>query len=263
MIKRRRKSRTFCFSLRDKLNDRKLDKEDDLYWDDPEVKQEEDTPLVEKFPFSNLIYMHKYMWEKVTGIIIFLFLIYLLNFFNYPLAGNLKETIYGITVQNIQFDNLQVHPVFKELRDFYPFTLTTHEEENSSKEPEPEFIFPVEGAIAGKYGLRKDPFTGVTQMYYGIDLAAAPGAPVAAVASGQVVKIYEKPVCGLTVEIEHAGGISSIYAMLGEITVKENNLVEKGQIIGCAAEEENPLIHFQIRKEGHPVDPQNYFSRLN
>ncbi len=262
MVKKRRRNETPRFSLRDKLNKRKLEEDDDYYFDDLEERQVEDAPLFEKFPFSNLMYMHTYMWEKVMGIIVFLIVIYMLNIINLPLAGNLKEAVHDITVQNFQFDNIQLHPVFNGLKDIYPFASTNKNGENVTEEvlSKPELIFPVEGAIAGKYGLRKDPFTGVTQMYYGIDLTTASRAPVVAAASGQIVKIYEKPALGLTVEIEHPGGISCIYAMLGEITVEEKDLVQQGQIIGYTAEEENPLLHFQIRKEGHPVDPQDYYS---
>jgi len=209
--------------------------------------------------------MHKYMWEKLIGIIIFLILIYLLNFFNLPLAGNLKAAIYDTAVQDFQFEKIQTYPVFNRLKNLYPFGLSGDDGENSNEEVvlKPQLIFPVEGAVAGKYGLRKDPFTGVTQMFYGIDFTTVSRAPVTASASGQVIKIYEQPVYGLTVEIEHVSGISCIYAMLGEVLVEETDSVQQGKIIGYTAEEENPLLHFQIRKEGHPVDPQDYFSGTN
>jgi lipoprotein NlpD len=95
----------------------------------------------------------------------------------------------------------------------------------------------------------------------GIDVAAKTGDPVTATASGKVVysgsglRGY-----GKLIVIKHNATYFSAYAHNSEILVKEGQLVVKGQKIAevGSTDAEQPMLHFEIRKQGKPVDPLKY-----
>jgi lipoprotein NlpD len=95
----------------------------------------------------------------------------------------------------------------------------------------------------------------------GIDIAAKIGDPVIATASGKVV--YSGSALrgyGKLIVIKHNATYFSAYAHNNEILVKEGQLVVKGQKIAEVGntDADQPMLHFEIRKQGKPVDPLKY-----
>lgn len=96
----------------------------------------------------------------------------------------------------------------------------------------------------------------------GIDLQSDYGAQVAACAAGTVKTAGGQGSMGPCVEIDHGNGYSSFYAGLAEAgLVRPGDPVRQGQVIGLAGNgvlaesEDGPHLHFEIRREGKPVDP--------
>jgi murein DD-endopeptidase MepM/ murein hydrolase activator NlpD len=93
----------------------------------------------------------------------------------------------------------------------------------------------------------------------GIDLAAGYGEPVMAAASGLVVFAGTIPSGALTVELQHAGNLHSLYLHEEQLLVQVGDHVKKGQIIGLVGATgiaSGPHLHFQINDPtGRPVDP--------
>lgn len=89
------------------------------------------------------------------------------------------------------------------------------------------------------------------RLYTGADLKANPGEPVLAAAGGKVASIEEDPVQGLTLVLEHGGGLTTRYGALTRTLVAEGDLVEAGAQIGQAS---SHLI-FSVWDEGQPIDP--------
>jgi lipoprotein NlpD len=95
----------------------------------------------------------------------------------------------------------------------------------------------------------------------GVDISAKLGDPVIASASGKVVysgtglRGY-----GKLIIIKHNANYLSAYAHNNEILVKEGQAVVKGQKIAevGSTDAEQPMLHFEIRKQGKPVDPLKY-----
>ncbi|QKS72744.1 M23 family metallopeptidase [Paenalkalicoccus suaedae] len=110
-------------------------------------------------------------------------------------------------------------------------------------------------------------FVHYNNYYYqnkGIDLASSEGETfdVAASMSGRVVKANEDPLFGQVVHIEHKDGVVSIYQSLSDVTVAEGDEVEQGDVIGQAGrnrynEEAGVHAHFEIRKDGIPLNPMD------
>jgi len=63
------------------------------------------------------------------------------------------------------------------------------------------------------------------------------------------------------VVVDHGGGVSSMYPHLSRITVKEGDIVARGQEvgkIGTSGLSTGPHMHFEVRENGDPVNPWPY-----
>ena len=93
----------------------------------------------------------------------------------------------------------------------------------------------------------------------GVDIAAVPGVPVIAAASGTVVSAgWRNNGGGLVVEIEHPGGLNTVYNHLGSIGVTAGQTVARGAVIGgmgCSGVCYGPHIQFDVRVAGRLVNP--------
>ena len=89
------------------------------------------------------------------------------------------------------------------------------------------------GTVVGRFGPEVHPKWGTTTMNNGIDIQAAMGTPVHAVAKGRVEYTSEDYAgYGQIVILNHGDGYYTLYAHLSEILVEIGASVESGQIIG-------------------------------
>jgi len=119
---------------------------------------------------------------------------------------------------------------------------------------------PLPGApTSSPFGLRTDPFTGKPAHHAGLDLAAASGTPIVASAPGVVVSAGMRAGYGLAVEVDHGGGLTTLYGHASELLVQPGERVERGQAIARVGETGHatgPHLHFEVRTQGTPVDPR-------
>lgn len=116
--------------------------------------------------------------------------------------------------------------------------------------------------ISSRYGMKKDPFTGIYKMHLGVDFAVPQNAPVIATASGQVVVVDHTALWGARIVIQHAYGFSTVYAHLGTIDVHSGEHVVRGEQIGTAGLSgltTGVHLHYEIGKNGKAVNPEYYF----
>lgn len=119
--------------------------------------------------------------------------------------------------------------------------------------------FPQVGASVGD---KVSPFLKTYAMHAGLDFVASLEDPVFASAKGTVVKVERtRKSHGNTIEIEHPGGYRSRYCHLSETDVRVGQTVRAGQKIGTVGMSGNsfaPHLHYEVLKNGTPVDPINY-----
>ena len=103
------------------------------------------------------------------------------------------------------------------------------------------------------------------RLHNGVDLLADVGVPVLAAKSGKVVSATQNRGMGKYVIIRHRDNIITIYGHLSEISVRKNDFVRQGQVIGKVGKTGNarfygimPHLHFEVRKDGVPQDPLEY-----
>jgi murein DD-endopeptidase MepM/ murein hydrolase activator NlpD len=100
--------------------------------------------------------------------------------------------------------------------------------------------------------------------HQGIDISNNFGTPVVATAQGKVIHAGYLGSFGLTVQIEHEGGISTLFGHLAKIDVKTGDQVVRGQKIGLMGNSgmsTGPHLHYEVRLNEQPVNPKPYLIR--
>ncbi len=116
-------------------------------------------------------------------------------------------------------------------------------------------IRPVDGRVSSPFGPRWG------SHHDGIDYAVPTGTPVRAAGGGRVVHVGYSSGYGRTVIVEHQDGMRTLYAHLNSYQVSQGQRVNRGQIIarsGNTGRSTGPHLHFEVRVNGRPVNPENY-----
>ncbi len=145
---------------------------------------------------------------------------------------------------------------------------TTEKETKPTVSHEDEtYSSPVNGYIYKEYTV-DIPVYSVTMNDYrahtGVDFVCEEGTAVASCGVGKVKSIYNHPMMGTTVVIEHSDGVCSHYMNLSETLPPDINVgapVTKGQLIGAVGSTaivevaQEPHLHFEMTVAGACVDP--------
>ncbi len=139
-------------------------------------------------------------------------------------------------------------------------STTSQTAKSSSKKQKRSKIswqWPTKGKVIGKFSARESGKKG-------LDIAGKKGQPVYSASGGQVVysgsglRGY-----GNLVIIKHNDTFFSAYAHNHRLHVKEKQKVKKGQHIADmgSSEAERAMLHFEVRRNGKPVDPKRYLPK--
>ena len=121
-----------------------------------------------------------------------------------------------------------------------------------------KWIRPVPGMIVSPFGCRSIINGMERSPHSGVDLKTAEGDPIKAPNKGTVALVAHHFFSGLSIVIDHGGGIQSMYFHLSKDFVKVGQVVEKGAIIGLAGSSgrvTGPHLHFGIRLNNRRIDP--------
>lgn len=110
------------------------------------------------------------------------------------------------------------------------------------------WTWPTTGRVASKWSDRA--------AMKGIDIAARSGTAVVAAAPGKVIYVGKEPRgYGQMIVVSHAKETVSVYFHTDKVTVKEQQRVTLGQRIAEVSENSGNKIHFEVRRQGRPLDP--------
>lgn len=115
--------------------------------------------------------------------------------------------------------------------------------------------------VTSAFGARRmHPILGRVLPHAGVDYAAATGTPVRATADGVVTVAAARGGYGNMVEVQHPNGYATRYAHLSRVApgVARARLVRQGDVIGYVGMTglaTGPHLHYEVRRNGRPVDP--------
>lgn len=133
-----------------------------------------------------------------------------------------------------------------------------------------DFVWPVtKNYITATFHDPDYPYRNIIGEHSAIDIRAAQGTTLRATASGYVAKVkYDGSRSYAYIMIIHGDGYSSVYGHVSRVSVAEDDYVLQGQVIGASGGmpgtpgagyfTTGPHLHFEIRKDGIPVNPLDY-----
>ena len=130
-----------------------------------------------------------------------------------------------------------------------------------------QWPLPVAGAITSQFGHRVDPITGEVSSHTGTDIACAEGTPILAAADGIVTVANGLDSWGGSygyyIQIDHGGGMETLYAHCSSICVTTGQQVQAGQVIGYVGHTGRVTgnhLHLEVRIDSNRVDAMQYFT---
>lgn len=129
-----------------------------------------------------------------------------------------------------------------------------------------QWPLPVAGTITSQFGHRVDPITGEVSSHTGTDIACAEGTPILAAADGTVTVANSLDSWGGSygyyIQIDHGGGLETLYAHCSSICVTTDQQVQAGQVIGYVGHTGRATgshLHLEVHINGSRTDAMRYF----
>ena len=130
-----------------------------------------------------------------------------------------------------------------------------------------QWPLPVAGTITSQFGRRVDPITGEVSSHTGTDIACAEGTPILAAADGIVTVANGLDSWGGSygyyIQIDHGGGLETLYAHCSSICVTTGQQVQAGEVIGYVGHTGRATgnhLHFEVHINGVRRDAETYFT---
>ena len=133
-----------------------------------------------------------------------------------------------------------------------------------------QWPLPVAGTITSQFGYRIDPITGEVSSHTGTDIACAEGTPILAAADGTVTVANGLDSWGGSygyyIQIDHGGGIETLYAHCSSICVTTGQQVQAGQVIGYVGHTGRVTgnhLHLEVLVDRSRKDAMSFFNVYN
>ena len=155
-------------------------------------------------------------------------------------------------------------PVHPQDKDETPSQPREHFEGTGLFREKGSLVIPVKGRILQPYGRQKVAEFEDMIFSKGVESGTSPGSAVQAIARGQVMHVGRMPGYGTIVILDHGERYYSLYGRLGKTLAGRGQIVEKGAVIAESGEKDSKgrNFYFEIRRNGNPVNPADYFKKL-
>ena len=123
--------------------------------------------------------------------------------------------------------------------------------------PAGSWVRPIAGPMTSTFGPRWG------RLHAGVDVGAPIGTPVYAASDGTVVAVGPANGFGRWVKLAHSGAVSTVYGHISTWQVSVGEAVQAGQLIAYSGNEgrsTGPHLHFEVHRNGVPVDPVGWYS---
>jgi murein DD-endopeptidase MepM/ murein hydrolase activator NlpD len=125
--------------------------------------------------------------------------------------------------------------------------------------------WPVRGPISSPFGNRVHPVFKTKSHHSGIDISVPLGTPVLSAGPGEVLYAGWQRGFGQVIIIDHGRNISTVYAHLDSMNVKEGTAVKSGTKIGTVGKTGTTTgynLHFEVRVGAEARDPMRYLKKV-
>ncbi|HKJ02816.1 MAG TPA: M23 family metallopeptidase [Longimicrobiales bacterium] len=123
-------------------------------------------------------------------------------------------------------------------------------------------ILPTTGWVSSSFAKsRMHPIHNRPLPHEGVDIAAPKGTPIFAAAKGRVIRAGWVVGYGLTVEIDHGYGYTTLYGHASKLLVQRGQAVNRGDVIaqvGSTGIATAPHLHYEVSVNGVPQNPTNF-----
>ncbi len=117
--------------------------------------------------------------------------------------------------------------------------------------------------VASGFGYRIDPVYKVRKFHAGLDFTAPQGTPIYATADGRIKMAgFDNSGFGNHVIINHGYGYETLYGHMVRVKARSGNTIKRGEVIGyvgSTGKSTGPHCHYEVHRNGQPVDPIYYF----
>ncbi len=117
---------------------------------------------------------------------------------------------------------------------------------------------PLKGEIFAGFGRHKHPEFNSYTVSNGISITAPTGSDIRSVYEGQVIFADYFKGYGNMVIVDHGGGYFSLYAHAAKVMKKVGATVGRNEVVASVGDTDSshgPMLYFEIRYQGKPVDP--------
>ena len=121
---------------------------------------------------------------------------------------------------------------------------------------------PVRGNIVGRFGRHKHADFNSYTVSNGISVQAPAGTPIRAVFDGEVIFADYFKGYGNMIIVDHGGGFFSLYAHASSVAKRVGSKVARNDVLASVGDLDSakgPMLYFEIRYQGKPVDPAPWF----
>ena len=119
------------------------------------------------------------------------------------------------------------------------------------------FLWPTTGQITSPFGYRT--IFGSTSFHRGLDIANTTGTEILASAGGTVTWAGAKGTYGNLLILDHGNGFTTYYAHCSQLLAEEGDTVKQGEkiaLMGSTGRSTGSHLHFEVRWQNEPIDPQ-------
>ena len=189
------------------------------------------------------------------------------------MIGKTEETLKDVKTKLSDWEKKenQLNKESEDLNDKIKKLQKQYAKQNKYKGPtNGKFRWPVNWPnITSPFGWRIHPVYNTKKFHSGIDIGGSYGSPIMAAGAGVVIFVA-KPVQGQNTGgsgygnyciIDHGGGFTTLYGHCRSVYVKKGQNVKSGQRIaemGSTGTSTGAHLHFEVRKDGSPVNPERY-----
>lgn len=118
------------------------------------------------------------------------------------------------------------------------------------------YYSPVKGVVTDGFDIEKN--------HFAVDVSVDIGTPVKAILAGTVLFSEWSVETGHVILLDHGENLISVYKHNSKILKSQNETVQAGEVIAFSGEEgalsSGPHLHFEIWKNGLPIDPETILS---